>query len=150
LHNLAPDLPNFDWIRNAQSIKQHLIIGNAGRNTQNGALKLRTQAIDTARNSLKQLQRFLKTTLEEQGKSVEINDIMENRYIAFIAKTQGRINLKRFLCPAEIRIAKSIVRNSNLLEDRYGFLGLAVLLIPAQSAVIVMYIAMHADFSTIA
>src|SRR6266513_1512051 len=111
LQNSVPDSSNFFRISETQSIKKHFIICNTDWNAKQCSLEMRAQTVNIAWYCLKKRQRFFIPSSLEWRKTVKINDIVDDSFIAFISKTEGSKNTKRCICPSKIGITKSVVGN---------------------------------------
>src|SRR5690349_4907821 len=86
LHNIAPDPPNLPGIGNAQAVKEHFVVGDASRDTHQFALKMRTQSVGATGDGLEKSQRFFVPAPDQWRERININYIVNNRFITFIGK----------------------------------------------------------------
>src|SRR5437773_2488692 len=74
---------------------------------------------------------------------------MQDSYIAFIDKSKRSKDIERILGPSKVRITKTLIRNLVLLKYCNGLPCLLILFAFTQGAIIIMNIAMDANFGTI-
>src|SRR6185312_15690336 len=72
---------------------------------------------------------------------------MNNRFIAIVAETECGKRAYGVLGPAQVGVTESLEGQVNILEHRHGLLRLLVLAGIAQAAIVIVNIAMNADFS---
>src|SRR5579885_2545961 len=107
---------------------------------------MRAQGVGAARDGLKECQRFFISASQDDREIIKVDYVVDNGFVALIEKAERLKYVQRFLCPAEIGVAKPLVRNMRSPEYRNGTRRLPVLFDGAQRAIVIMNVSMYTYF----
>ncbi len=107
------------------------------------------KCISGAGDGLKETQRLLKPAAQHGRELVKIKHIMQHGVITFVGQAKRSKDSTRRFVPSKIRVAKACVGNLRPLKHRDGVFGLLILLRFCQVAIIVVDVAVYANFGAV-